>query len=1213
MSRFELRARGVSASFVSIATTAIVAAMSLYFVPKPTYAAWPNLPTTPLATQVVGDPNMLMTLDDSGSMSWAYAPDSISGTTNQVYFLSPRVNAMAYDPFDVYELPYDPAINGNRLTTSFTSAYMNGFHTARGTVNLSTSYRPVSVLDPNSSGSISYAAGPTATPFTAQAAFIYAFYNDLSPSNTLPAPGTDPVTFVRRTTVPAGCPGLTGKTTASCYIKIVISGNSTHEQNFANWYSFYKTRNLAVASSANIAMYDLNPKFRVAWQTLSSCKGFNISGSCKGWDGVAIANSLRPISNTTQKQNLYKFLSRLPASSNTPLRSAVQRAGTFITTTGIESPRANQLGLSESGPGSAPISACRANFHVLLTDGIWNNNESITVGNVDNTSVGSLPDGKAYLPQSPYKDSNSNSIADLAFQQWANDAQTGLANSITPYYPDSSNKNYWDPRNDPATWQHMNTYAIGLGLNGFLNGTVDGTAGYLPLWGGNMYAGDYNALAAGTVAWPKTQDNSAGNVADLWHAAINGRGVFFGADSPSAVKEAFRSIFARANNQVTSGGQVTGTSRRVSAGSQTFDVAYTPSDWYSTITAYGVYSDGTRGLSQWTTDATLLSDSPSRNLYTWDSSTGAARSFAWTSFTTTEKASFFGTTAIPAGDQDLLNYLRGNRSQESIKFRRRVQLLGDVVGSDLLASAKTDQGYQFLPSAAGGSSYAAFVNTKKSVIFVGANDGMLHGFSITGQELFGYFPGAVLTKLKDLAKSPLVRQPLVDGPLTLGDAYLGGAWKTLLIAGLGAGGKSVVGLDVTNITQSSGSGTFTASNILFEVTDADMGYSYAKPVVGRTAKGDWVAIWGNGYGGATGRAVLFVYNLTTKTLSKVDTGVGSLTVGSENGLGSPVGVEFSSGNIVGVYAGDYQGNLWKFVLGSTGTFSAAAGSTPFFRATDAGGVRQPITAAPEALLHPAGGTIVLFGTGKFFESQDRTTRDVNTFYAVRDQGKTGMLTRSNLVAQTITAGTTAGSALRAMSTNTVDYSLKAGWFVDLATTLTSGGASGERVVAKPILLNDLTVFATYTPGENECEGAGTSYLMFVNAFTGGNQSPVFDSNGDGVIDNSDKPASGNNVAGMKVADAGGTLSSPIGSLVGLQPLGVKAPPAAGATCGTAGKPPCPGPNPPPGCSSGLIVKDGTCGTPFCQRGNVFVQAASTGACLISPEAKYPRWMELKWK
>lgn len=138
-------------------------------------------------------------------------------------------------------------------------------------------------------------------------------------------------------------------------------------------------------------------------------------------------------------------------------------------------------------------------------------------------------------------------------------------------------------------------------------------------------------------------------------------------------------------------------------------------------------------------------------------------------------------------------------------------------------------------------------------------------------------------------------------------------------------------------------------------------------------------------------------------------------------------------------------------------------------------------------------------------------------------------------------------------------------------------------------------------------------MMFVNAFTGGNQSPVFDSSGDGAIDNADKPASGNNYAGIKVADAGGTLSSPIGSLVGLQPLGIKGTPAAGQTCGTQGNAPCPGPNPAPGCMAGLIVKGGTCQPPSCQRGNVWAQAASTGACLISPEAKYPRWMELKWK
>ena len=146
-----------------------------------------------------------------------------------------------------------------------------------------------------------------------------------------------------------------------------------------------------------------------------------------------------------------------------------------------------------------------------------------------------------------------------------------LADALLPRL---QQQNYWDPRNDPATWQHMNTYAIGLGLNGF-NGTVNATAGYLPLWGGQHVCRRLQRVGRGYRPLAQDSDDSAGNVADLWHAAINGRGVFSAPTRPQQLK-AFRSIFARANNQVTSGGQVTGTSRRVSAGSQTFDVSYTP-------------------------------------------------------------------------------------------------------------------------------------------------------------------------------------------------------------------------------------------------------------------------------------------------------------------------------------------------------------------------------------------------------------------------------------------------------------------------------------------------------------------------------------------------------------------------------------------------------------------------------------------------------------
>ena len=1205
------RSRAVASQCAVIIAAALTAAA---------YAAWPNLPATPLAIQNISDPNLLLTLDDSGSMASAYAPDSIGVDDGKVYFLSARYNSLAYNPFDQYDAPYDPvALNGTRLTTSFNAAWYNGFYTTRGSVNLSSNYRPIKIYDPVNTGAGTFAAAWT----SGAAAFIYVFYNDLSPGNTLPAPGTDPTTFARRTALPAGCGGLTATTTVACYIKVVIPTTDGHQQNFANWYSFYKTRNLSVASAANIALYDLNPRFRMSWQSLNVCKDFNNS-NCKGWDnpGTSIPNKLRPLEATGQKASFYKYLSRLPASGNTPLRSAVDRAGTFIKGTGIESPRANQLGISESGPDGSPISACRGNYHVLLTDGVWNNAETgFTAGNLDNSAVTLGDPSKTYTPMAPYKDANANSIADLAFQQWANDAQPGLANSVVPNYVVTTlpataatiAADYWNPRNDPATWQHMNTFAIGLGLNGYLNGTTDSGAGYLPLWGGSTFAGDFNALSAGTKAWPTTFDNSAGNVADLWHAAINGRGEFFGADSPSTVRDAFRSILARISSTETSAGQRESSSRRVGTNSISFSVRYKPSDWYSTITARSVNSDGTTdGAALWTTDTTLTSDSPSRSLFTWDAASGpsgSSRTFAWNQFSNAEKSSFFGTIALPSGDEDLLNYLRGNRSQEGGKFRQRKQVLGDVVGSEMVATAKTDQGFEFLPASAGGSTYRAFVGKKKTAVFVGSNDGMVHGFNDAGAELFGYIPGAVLPKLKELAKAVLIHVPLVDGPLTLSDAYLGSAWKTLLVGALGGGGKSVFGLDVTSVTQTGGSGTFTGSNVLFEVTDPEMGYGFSKPVVGRTVNGDWVAIWGNGYGGLSAKGFLFVYNLTSKTLTKIDTGVGSTTAGQENGLSSAVGMEFAAGNMVAVYAGDYQGNMWKFNVGSTGAFALANGTTPFFKAVDSAGNQQPITAAPEVAVHPAGGAMVMFGTGKFFETQDRGTRNVNTFYSLRDRGENVVFTRSNLVQQTITSGTSVTAARRTVSTNAVDYTAKKGWYLDFSTTQGTG-ASGERIVASPVQLSDLVVFNTYTPNENTCEGNGIGYLMGLNAFTGGLPSAVFDINGDGVVNGLDRPAGGgDNYAGLKSSGTEASLSSPVPSLVGLQPAGVNRTSAPGASCGVINTPPCIGPVPAAGCDAGLIVKNNLCSAVACQRGGIVVDSA----CTMSADAKYPRWMELKWK
>lgn len=1176
------------------------------------FAQWPNLPATPLSVQAVGDPNVLLTLDDSGSMASAYAPDSINNISTEARWMSARVNSMAYNPFELYVAPYSSTLTGAKLTASFTSAYMSGFDTSLGgaPVNLSTSYRPVFSFNPSDTTfnnvaelfQSSYIGG-----YAPQAAFIYSFYTDLSPTNTLPTPGVDtPTSFVRRTTLPASCPGPTAITNNSCYIKVTIP--TAHRSNFAIWYSFYKTRNLAVASSTNIAFYELSPRYRVSWQTLTKCVNFN-SADCQGYDNLTRANKLRRLDDVAHKTSFYQYLARLPANGNTPLRRATELAGEFIKRTGIESPRANQLGISETGPDSVPINACRANYHVLLTDGVWNGTpNTISVGNADATgrTLGDLT--TAYVPRAPYTDSNTNSVADLAFSQWANDADTSLGNSVTRHYADpDTNTDYWDPKNDPATWQHMNTFAIGLGLGGFLAGQTT-AAGVLPVWGGSTYAGDYPALKAGTQSWPTTVDGSEGNVADLWHAALNGRGEFFSADSPRAITEAFRGILARVASSTTSSGQVATSSRRVGAGSLSFSVAYKTGSWHSTITANNVNTDGTEGTVAWTTDSTLSSDSPARNLVTWQPSTGLARSFTWTAFSAAEQLSLFN------NDQDMLNYLRGNRSNETTattikKFRQRKQLLGDVVGSEMIASAKTDQGFGFLPPLAGGSSYRSFVNAKKSVVFAGANDGMLHAFSATGTELFGYIPSSALPKIKSLSLSPLGWQPLVDGPLTLGDIYVGGAWKTVLVGGLGGGGSAVFGLDVTGVTQTSGSGTFTTSNVLFDVSDAEMGYSFSKPVIGRTAAGQWVAIWGNGYGGASRRAYLFVYNFTTSTLSKIDTGVG--TAAEPNGLGSPAGVEFTAGNIVAVYAGDYRGNLWKFNLNASGAFDRANATTPFFQAKDGGGKIQPLTAAPEVALHPAGGVVVLFGTGKFFESQDRGTRDVHTFYSVRDTGQTTTTLRTELVAQTITAGTDLTSVNRAVSVNAVDYTTKRGWFLDFNTTI-SGGPSGERIIARPILLGDTAVFATYAPGLDACQGDGLGFLMVANIFVGGLVSPFLDVTGDGVVDARDQAATGNNISGIKISTPG-TLTSPVATLVSVQPRGSRGTRPPSATCGALNQVPCAATEPRPGCEAGLTVKAGRCQPLACDRGGVILQAGATAQCGFSGEVKFPRWMELKWK
>ncbi len=1172
-------------------------ALSMFFGAAPLALAatpWPNLPPTPIAIQAQADPNILVTLDDSGSMAWAYVPDNLYGSIGTTKrYLSWRVNPLAYNPFTVYEQPYRPALDGSRFTTSFSTAWINGYDSSRGSVNLASAYKPVYSYNPASTSQ--------STIGTAQAAYFYAFYNDLGPGNTLPVPGTDPNTFARNTVAPGGCPGVGGVGDEDCYVKIVVP--AAHQQNFANWYSFYKTRNLMTVSAANLAFFDMNPNYRITWQALNTCNsGFNTT--CNGWNGTNYQNNFRPLSNTSHKQTFYNWLSRLPASGGTPLRPAVQRAGNFFLSTGTNSPRAADPGVVE-----APISTCRANFHLAMTDGIWNSG-TVSIGNVDNSGR-TLPDSTSYSPRAPYRDGNSDNIADLAFKYWAEDLQPGVANELIPYYV-SGSTDYWDARNDPATWQHLVTFTVGLGLGSWL------TPGSPPAWGGDMYSGDYPNLVAGTVAWPATADNSTGNVADLWHAAINSRGMFFNADSPQSIKSAFQQILNRIKANATSLGQIGSSTSRVSSDTVSVDSKFVPGDWYSTLTAYAVNEDGTRGAVVWNSDTSFVNES-GRNIFT--SVNGSGTAFDTAFFST------YGSSRLGTADPKVFNWLRGVRTDEgtlsgAMVLRVRKQLLGDIVGADLIVTGKDDFGYKFIPDAgaidynAARSSYQSYVLAKRPVVFASANDGMLHAFDArNGREIFAYVPTALHSKLRLLADRDYVHDYYVDGALRLQDVYLAGSWRTILVGGLGAGGRGWFGLDVTSVVQG---GSFSSGNVIFDLSfnSADtnlreLGFALTSPVITRTITGEWVVLIANGYGDNSApylnnncRAQLLIYSLNTNTLTKRDTGVGSCAVGQYNGLSSPAGLEYAAGNMVGVYAGDFQGNVWKIMLDiNTGLWKAPV---LFFTARDSSAKRQPITAPPLLKKHPGGGVMVLFGTGKFLEAADRSDRSKQTIYGLRDTG-ISISGRSQLVQQSITYGAAIDTATyRLVSNNDVDWIAKEGWYLDLDSTL-FGLNSGERVVAGGVLNYDLALFNTYAPGANTCTGAGAGFLMALNTFTGGvvPKVPLFDLNNDGKIDINDLIGSAA-PAGMKIA--GQSLKSPSTMMVSTTAAGGDPGSGPPPTCGASGMTPCIPPAPP--CLDNLTVIGGLCVPMNCAIGNIQVSSGGTPVCMSSETLKYPRWIEL---
>ncbi|NGZ88497.1 pilus assembly protein [Duganella aceris] len=453
--------------------------------------------------------------------------------------------------------------------------------------------------------------------------------------------------------------------------------------------------------------------------------------------------------------------------------------------------------------------------------------------------------------------------------------------------------------------------------------------------------------------------------------------------------------------------------------------------------------------------------------------------FAWPSLSPEQRALL--DREDQAGEQRLA-YLRGDRALEGSRFRRRSSVLGDSIHSTPV--------------------YVAGAG-RRAAIYLGANDGMLHGFDAdTGQELFAYIPNALMAELHRLTDPAYVHRAYVDGPAGTGEAILGGGRKTVLVSGMGGGAQGVFALDVTDPTRfADGLG------VLWEFTDRDdamMGNVTTPPQIakvrtngaGASAVYRYFAIVASGVNnydsGDARKGALFLLALDKPHDEpwQRDTNYYRLiTPISEpalaNALNAPVLLADSDGALRYAYAGDLQGNLWRFDFGGAAPWAKAvgpgAGGTPLFVARDASGRRQAIAQQPLLAYAPKRGYMVLFGTGQLIEKADRAAarRAPQSYYAIIDSLLTppDLVTSRRQLTQRFLDGA-AGDVLFNISGASMDAGSK-GWYVDFL----QAEKTGERSIDSGVLANGDVFFNTLIPGADPC-AATRARTYALNVLTG---------------------------------------------------------------------------------------------------------------------------------
>ncbi len=801
--------------------------------------------------------------------------------------------------------------------------------------------------------------------------------------------------------------------------------------NVAKWYAFYRTRILAMKAAGGIAFSALDSNSRVGFHTI------NYGGSSDFLNINAF--------DVAQKASWFAKLYGASASGGTPLPAAMWRIGQYFSNL--------QTGISgASDPLDATTGRCQPNFHLMSTDGYWNAllpNGSINPYDQDQTvpNLPNLPGNTGFaigaVFPSPYYEGpagtsiTSNTLADIAMNYWLRDLRPALADNV---------------KDAVAPWQHVVFYGLSIGARGniaYPNGIV------------------------GLTSWPRTLTSPSGSssdpaaIDDLWHAAVNGHGKYFNAQNAQQLAESIVSSLADFTDQ-----EGTGTAVGI-AGAQlstTAKYAYQTSyakGWTGDLRKYPLDLDtgqipldasGNLVAPIWSA-ATRLDQQVAvvpgppvvngwdvvRKIVTLRDDTNAVVPFRLGSLSPAQQSSLnAGWTSVAPQPtaQSVLDYLRGDASNEGVgstNFRVRGDGADANVLGDIVYSAAVPVGAPNLPyEDAGNPGYTAFKAAKVNrtpMVYVGANDGMLHAFSDSatvadaGKETWAFVPRAMFAVGNPNDTAHAVTADFQIGALTYRRGGIplfhhrfyvnatprvwdidvantntatapqsGNDWRTILVGGLGAGGRAVYALDVTNPVASSETEASVAasSRVLWEYKEANLGYVFDAPTLVKTRAKGWVALVVSGYNNPGGKGFLYVLNpypssksgeLIAKIPLPGDTG----TDAYPTGLSTVRAYTLSRKDpyALQAYGGDLNGNIWRFDL--SGNTVASWKAERIAALTDAGGKKQPVTTGVRIEIDQNNNVdrYIFVGTGRLLDQPDMTDTSVySSMYVIRDGTRT---------------------------------------------------------------------------------------------------------------------------------------------------------------------------------------------------------------------------------